>query len=248
MQAQAIIEALKRAQQSGISITTETLDDYGLGGVECEKCGNTGTIIIKYPNEMLYAKECECMNKRRYLKRLRESGLADIFPRYTFERYETPDPARKKAKQKALAYCDADPAWFYISGKSGSGKSHLCAAICGRLIEKQEVYYMSWRDESVKLKAEVMDTERYEKHIKKLKTVSCLYIDDFLKGSDSDADIRLAFEILNARYSNTKLRTIISSEWDIKKVLERDEALGGRIYERSRGYLLQAPDDNWRLR
>lgn len=188
------------------------------------------------------------MNKRRYLKRLRESGLADIFPRYTFEKYETPDTVRKKAKEKALLYCEADPAWFYVSGRSGSGKSHLCAAICSRLIEKQEVYYMSWRDESVKLKAEVMDTEQYEKHIKKLKTVSCLYIDDFLKGSESDADIRLAFEILNARYANTKLRTVISSEWDIKDVLERDEALGGRIYERSRGYLLQAPDDNWRLR
>lgn len=188
------------------------------------------------------------MNKRRYLKRLRESGLSDIFPRYTFEKYETPDAVRKKNKEKALAFCNSDPAWFYISGKSGSGKSHLCTAICGRLIERMEVYFMSWRDESVKLKAEVMDSDRYEKHIKKLKTVECLYIDDFLKSSDTDADIRLAFEILNARYSNTKLRTIISSEWDVKDVLERDEALGGRIYERSRGYLLQAPNENWRLR
>ena len=68
-----------------MSITIKTLDDYGLGGVDCAKCDNTGAIITTRADGSLYARECECMKKRRSLKRIRESGLADLFPRYTFE-------------------------------------------------------------------------------------------------------------------------------------------------------------------
>jgi len=187
------------------------------------------------------------MNKRRSLRRIKNSGLADVLPRYTFESYKTTNEAQKKVKAKALEYCESSPCWFYLSGGSGSGKSHICTAICSKFIESREVYYMSWRDESVALKRELND-EAYEKHISKLKKVSVLYIDDFLKLSDSDADLRLAFEILNARYNDSKLRTIISSEKSIEEILSKDEALGGRIYERARGFILQAPKENWRMR
>ena len=80
-----------------------------------------------------------------------------------------------------------------------------------------------------------------------LKKTEVLYIDDFLKGGDTDADIRLAYEILNSRYNDRGLRTILSSEMTPEKLLRRDEALGGRIYERARGYVLQAPQGNRRL-
>lgn len=234
-------------QKSGISITTESLADYGLDNVDCEKCGNTGVLVTRQPDGTTYARECDCMNKRRSLRRIKNSGIADSLERYTFESYKTENDAQRKVKSKALEYCSSSPCWFYLSGCSGSGKTHICTAICSILIDRHEVYYMSWRDESVALKREVND-EAYEKHISKLKRVNVLYIDDFLKGSASDADIRLAFEIMNARYNDTKLRTIISSERDIKEVLSIDEALGGRIYERARGFILQAPNANWRLK
>ena len=40
-----------------------------------------------------------------------------------------------------------------------------------------------------------------------------------------------AFEILNYRYNNKKLITIISTEQSIDNIIEFDEALGSRIYE-----------------
>lgn len=189
------------------------------------------------------------MAKRRSLRRIRKSGMGDMFLRYTFENYETPDQARQKIKAKAEAFCESDTGWLFIAGRSGSGKTHICTAICAQMIDAgKEVYYMSWRDDSTALKANVTDAEEYEQQIRKLKSVDVLYIDDFLKGSATDADIRLAFEILNSRYIDSRLRTIISSEMDIKELLSRDEALGGRIYERSRGYVLCPPNENWRLR
>ena len=240
---------LRQAQTSGQAsdMTIETLNDYDLGGVDCPKCNNSGQISY-YRDGILYSHECECMDKRRSLRRIRNSGMTDLLSRYTFDSYKTPDENRLRIKISAERFAEEDSGWFYIAGQSGSGKTHICTAICNRLIERnRNVYYMAWRDESRSLKAN-MNSDEIEEPLNRLKKVAVLYIDDFFKGGISDPDIRLAFEILNARYNDSKLRTIISTEIDIKKLLEIDEALGGRVYERSRGHMFQAPKENWRLR
>jgi DNA replication protein DnaC len=74
-----------------------------------------------------------------------------------------------------------------------------------------------------------------------LKEVDLLYLDDFLKitaGKEpSAADIRIAHELLNHRYVARK-RTIISSERYLNEIIDIDQATGGRIAERARGYTL----------
>lgn len=225
----------------------ETLDDYGLGGVDCPICHNTGHLLYR-KDGCTYTKECECMAKRRFLRRVRKSGMDDMLSRYSFETYETPDKSRAAIKQSAERYCTERGGWFYIAGQSGSGKTHICTAICSSLIDKGcDVYYMAWRDESRQLKA-IMNTEELDAKMDYLKRVKALYIDDFFKGGVNDADVRLAFEIINARYNDTRLRTIISSELTLEDILNIDEALGSRIIERSRGYQGIAPKENWRLR
>lgn len=255
MDAKAIIQTVGHGAE--ISVTTETLSEYGLGGVDCPKCGNTGRIIRKGPGLLeLHVTECECMNKRRSLRAIRNSGMADMLARYTLESYLTPDKKRAEIKQAALDFLRAEEGWFFIDGRSGSGKTHICTAICGAFIETgKRVTYMLWRDESVKLKSGITERTWYEERIEKLKTVPVLYIDDFWKSKRVDGkvkvtegDVNLAFEILNARYNDTKLRTLISSELTLDEIVGIDEAIGGRIYERSRGFVKAAPDDNWRLR
>lgn len=226
---------------------TESLSDFDLGGVDCPICHNTGMLLYR-KNGQEYAKECECMNKRRFLKRIRSSGIEDMLTRYTFETYVADDTQRQKIKEIAEAYCKADSGWLFIAGKSGSGKTHICTAVCSRFIERGvDVYYMAWRDESRQLKA-MMNTEELNERLDRLKKVKVLYIDDFLKGGCNDADIRLAFEIINYRYNNTRLRTIISTEASIETLIGIDEAMGSRIKERSRGFICKAPKENWRLR
>lgn len=228
----------------------ETLDDFDLGGIDCERCGNTGQILEKGPKLLeLHVYECPCMNTRRSLRSLRKAGMDDMARRYTLNSYETPTPKHKSIKAAAERYISSDTGWFFIAGQSGSGKTHICTAVCTKLMEKNsEIYFMPWRDESTLLKNGITDREWYEAKIKRLKNVPVLYIDDFLKGGASDADRRLAFEILNGRYNNALLRTVISSEMSLEKIMEWDEAIGGRIYERSRGFTVEAPSDNWRLR
>lgn len=248
MDVQAILQKARADSGTFVGTTSEgNLKECGLDGVDCPICHNRGT-LLRIEDGMLFTRECECMAKRRSIRRIRQSNMEDMLRRYTFDSYETPDDSRRQIKSAALDFANSNSGWFYIAGQSGSGKTHICTAICSRLIDRgKEVYYMRWRDESRQLKG-MLNTEEIEKPLEKLKRVPVLYIDDFFKGGANDADVRMAFEILNARYNDTRLRTVISSEYPIRQLLNIDEALGGRIWERSNGYRIQAPKENWRLR
>jgi DNA replication protein DnaC len=228
----------------------EKLEDFDLGGVDCPLCGNTGHLVEKGEELLeIHVKECPCMKTRRSLRSLRKAGMEDMAKRYTFDNYQADTPKRKSIKETAQRFAESDEGWFYIAGQSGSGKTHICTAICTKIMERNsEITFMPWRDDSTAIKTGITDREWYESKIQKLKQTPVLYIDDFLKGGCSEADKRLAFEILNARYNDTRLRTIISSELTLDRVLAEDEATGGRIYERSRGFVVMAPEENWRLR
>jgi DNA replication protein DnaC len=189
------------------------------------------------------------MAKRVSIRNLERSGLKDQILRYTFKNYVDDTMERKQVKYAAEDFCRNDKGWFFISGKSGSGKTHICTAICSRLMDNgKAVRYMRWRDDSIMLKALTTEGEEYQRMIQPFKSVPVLYIDDFLKGGHTEADIRLAFEILNSRYNDSALRTVISSELSLFEILGLDEATGGRIYERAKGFVIESPRENWRLK
>ena len=219
-----------------------------LGELDCPKCRNKGWVAYNDGDSIAYEK-CDCMPHRAALKRIRKSGLSALLEDYRLDNYETPEPWQESALAKARQYTENPGAhWLYIFGPPGTGKSHLCTGICGALLETgQGVRYMLWRDESRDLKAIVNDSAAYNTVMYDLKSADILYIDDFLKGGTGDADKRLAFELLNSRY-NSRRPTLISSELSINNVLDWDEAIGSRIYERAKGYVIHANGQNWRLR
>ncbi len=238
-------------------------------GYECSVCKNKGFIAeVQYNEQFRYHYEvvvpCKCHKIRNAIQRLNRSGLKDAVKRYTFDKYQTPEPWQVKVKETAMRFCnDDDHTWFYIAGNSGSGKSHICTAIAVHYIRQGlDTHYMLWRDEIMRLKASVTEPEVYSKHIKTLKEVPVLYIDDFFKngkGSDGKsvpptaADVNAAFEIINYRYNTPQLITIISSERTLAELMDIDEATAGRIVERAKegGYCLNMKRDssrNWRLR
>ena len=221
---------------------TGSLDD-------CPICHGKGYVAREDAQGGLICSECECMVRKRTLKRIERSGLSGLLTEYTFDAYQTPEPWQQRAKDMALDYLRSGNAWFYVAGTPGSGKTHLCTAICGKLIDEgREVRYMLWRREAPRLKALVNERDEYEKLMGEYRAAQVLYIDDFLKGALTDADLNLAFELLNDRYNARNTMTIISSELPVEKVIERDEAIGSRIYQRSRGYCITTPGANWRLK
>lgn len=229
----------------------------------CDICHNKGLIMKAYQQESglwsTACRECKCMDVRRSIKKMNRSGLKNIIRDYTFSKFAVVDPWQQTLKEAAEAYAQKPEGWFFIGGQSGAGKTHLCTAICREfLLAGTSVKYMLWRDDIVKLKNALGEPAQYDALMTEYKTVEVLYIDDLFKtgkGADgakqrpTSADINIAFEILNFRYNNPKLLTIISSECTINDILDIDEATGGRIFERSKAFSLK-PDKakNYRLK
>lgn len=218
-------------------------------GDDCPICKNKGYVAVETENGIA-CRECECMTNRRNSRRLAASGLEDMVSEYSLDKYLTPNQWQIRAKELALAYLDEpDGKWFMVSGTPGTGKTHLCSAICAELMRKsKDAKYMLWRDEAPRLKGLVNERAEYDALISVIKKADVLYIDDFFKGTVTAADVNLAFEIINARYNARRKKTIISSEKDINDIIQIDEALGSRIYERSKGYCIKTPSQNWRLK
>ena len=271
----AILSESERLQREVDYFNKQPGDLNGYKGCiyDCETCKNKGEIAVIqycdfYKSDVFAIAICKCMTIRESMHRIKKSGLAGLIDKCTFENFNVTDDWQRKAKLTAQTFAANVPqsqsAWLYIGGQVGSGKTHLCAAVTSKYLhEGKSARYMLWRDDSVELKAVVNDDEEYEKLIKPLKTVDVLYIDDLFKaGKDfktvktgqyerpTAADIKLAFEILNYRYNNPHLVTIISSELSIADILDFDEAIGSRIYERSKGYRVEIGHDqirNYRL-
>ena len=225
-----------------------------LTGYDCPLCKNRGCIAEVRHNAVTMVR-CSCMDARNSIQRAEASGLKDLLQIYTLDRFQTVEPWQAAAKRTAEKYLQEQKGWFVMSGAVGSGKSHLCVAICGELLKQgRSVQYLMWRDQIRALKSYDGDMDERSDQLRKYKTADVLYIDDFLKCGKNEvptkADTDVALEILMARYNQTDKLTVISTERSISELLELDEALGSRIYERSKGFCLRntGTDKNWRLR
>ena len=238
-------------------------------GYDCPVCRNKGWIMEAHQAEQLqywacFVHHCPCGNIRKSIGDRKRSGLNKV-RKYTFDNYKTGETWQENVKKTALRFCgdlDRRP-WFFIGGQSGAGKTHICTAITDFCIDQQfRAHYMVWRDESTRIKGLQTDQAKYQEKMTMLKTVPVLYIDDIFKGSKdesgkftrpSNADVTLAFEIINSRYNNQDLITIISSERTILEMDEIDSAVAGRIAERASegGYIINLNRDqkkNYRMR
>ena len=244
-----------RHNPDGAQVNTSTikhpqsaiLREAGLDNVDCEKCDNTGQIPWMDENQIMHCRECECMKRRRSIRRLENSGLKKMVQKYSFDNYQTPNAEYIKIKAKAKEFVHTPAEWFFICGKPGSGKTHVCTAICSSLLDAGwSLRYFLWRTDAAELKAMNTEREAYKKAMNKLRNAPVLYVDDLFKGSISEGDVNLAFSILNDRYNSSGKKTIISTELTINEISKIDDAIAGRIVERSKGFFLKAPDVNWR--
>jgi len=235
-------------------------------GYNCNICKNKGTIakLLDF-GDGTYSHcfaDCKCVETRNSIMRMKRSGLKDIIKDYTFDKFIASEPWQKTIKESAMEYAENPSGWFALCGQSGAGKTHICTAICRKfLLSGKKVVYMLWRDEIVRIKEAAKGSDENDdlrKLMDKYKTAEVLYIDDLFKtGRSADntmpkptpADINYAFEIINYRYNNPSLLTIISSELTEDELLDIDEAIGGRIYERATTFTIgKSRDRNYRIK
>lgn len=228
-------------------------------GVECRKCKNRGYIAFVDPEDPTYhfLAECECMEQRRAIREMEKSGISDTIKRYTFENFKAETETQKQMLKTAKEFLSNPKGrWLYIGGQVGVGKTHICSAVVGELLKMgYAARYIRWRDEVQQAKRLINDNEKYGKMIDGWKRVQVLYIDDLFKGNSQtgtvkDADTNIAMEILDYRYHKKDLITILSGEKSLGYLMQIDEAVGSRIYERCKNgtsvYIEPAKGKNYR--
>lgn len=217
-----------------------------LDGYDCKICKNKGYIGIEINGQMAM-RPCKCIPVRTAIRLMSQSGIKT---EYTLKDFTVKALWQRNMVDTAKKFLeDTEGNWFYAGGQVGSGKTMICTAIINELLKRLiPCKYMLWRDEVVRLKANVNEAEEYRELIEPLKTMQVLYIDDFFKTEKgkqpTQADINLAFEIINYRYNDPKLVTIISCERDVTELLDIDEAVGSRIYQRTKKYNISVSADN----
>ena len=213
-------------------------------GINCNKCLNRGRFeYLDGETGNIITRECECMKKRNSVLFMQKSGLGNLLEK-SFENFRAEEPWQTSAKQAAIIYTQqVTERWLYMSGVHGCGKTHLCTAVCKALMNQgRNVKYLLWTDISQKLDALKFRYDEYENYLQEIRNTDVLYIDDFLKNSDSGREyneIKKAYVIINARYYADK-KTIISSEIPLKDYYSSDGAAAGRIREKSTNIAIQS--------
>lgn len=226
-----------------------------LKGYDCEKCRNKG-VIFEMRDGYEYMVECQCMEVRRGVWRMENSGLMDVIEMYRLDNFITETNHHKNMKALAEDFIDKEDGWFFVGGQVGAGKTHICTAICSELMKQgKSVRYIIWPEEVTRLKSIKMNDEEYAAAMHDLKRFDVLYIDDFFKKQEGTvptaADVDIAFELLNSLYLQKEKRVIISCERTVQEITEViDQGLGSRIFKKCGPYRLAIGKDmrkNYRL-
>lgn len=219
-----------------------------LPGDSCPKCLNKGR-VLRPVFEKLYddfaatSFRCNCMPARLAKQRLLLSGIGPMLMKCTLDNFDTSlDYWQNSMKADAAKFVTMAHSgyWFYIGGDAGSGKSHLCAGIMQELLAlEMACTWMDWVDDSTRA-ISGWRTE-YDAALDPWRRAPVLIIDDFLKPIKSERNknnlpkedsLKLAYSIVNYRYNNPKLVTIISSEHNLETLVGFDKAMASRIEHR----------------
>lgn len=185
--------------------------------------------------EEAFAEEQMRFQVNRMNTLLKRSGLEMAIQTKTFDSFKVETEWQKKMKDKVMRWVNNPSGWILISGQSGCGKTHICTAAAGELLRRgKELLYMLWRQDSFKMSRYTDDAEKARREYSR---ANFLYIDDLFKGGGNENEIRMAFEILDARYRE-KLPTIISTEFTLDEIESIDTGIHGRITEMCRGNMV----------
>lgn len=233
------------AKSAGPSSTSKWSNPYS----DCEICGGDGYTHEVMDDGSIRTRPCFCRIERQNLARIKRSGLEKLIRDYRMDNFlpDTADARRMhEMAGRYISSADTDgEGWMYVGGAVGSGKTHMCTAVCAELMRRgKQVIYMEWLPVSREIKALITEEEAGS-ILGRYIDAEVLYIDDLFKMRHKDggiprpteSDVRIAFEILNGRYVR-RAPTIITSEWYMQELLDIDEGTFSRLYQMARDYTL----------
>lgn len=244
---------LTQYQVDGLNEASGDLQD----GFDCPICRNKGCTFYADENGSIHSIECQCMGRRKAIRAVKSSGADTLLQKHTFANYTHSTAWQDNIYRKALQFAEKDSGTWFIGGQIGCGKTSISIAILNRLLERSKnCRYYVW-DSLYKNINNLMinDDYAYQKKIQELSNIEVLYLDDFIRTTYTEAEIKTAFEIINNRYmanlGGKHLITLISSQRTMLELMSVDEAIASRICEIGVQYVTSIDKDeakNWRMK
>ncbi len=234
----------KRANSDSLeaaSVATPVIPE-GVGGPICKICGGAGFVRRERPVDhprFGKAEACDCvLDEAEDVRRSRLERISNIgaLARFTFASLDVGGrDGGNKAFEVACGIAKkfaAEPGgWLVLSGASGSGKTHLAAAIANeRIAQGGAVLYMDVPDLLDHLRASYdagAEELGYEQLIEQVKTTPLLVLDDIDAAPGTPWAKEKLFQVVNHRY-NATLPTVFTCS---KRAEAIDERLGTRLLD-----------------
>lgn len=177
------------------------------------------------------------MRRERHREALRlQAGVPKRFAEKTLETFE----AKTDGQIKALNACkklvegvrEGSSANLILSGKPGTGKTHLSCGIVNELFENHKVRRIDWPDLIRKIRATwARDSDLTEEQVLDFYgSLELLILEEVGTGTGSDDEKARVFQVINRRYE-AMLPTVIVTNLSVR---ELSDELGERVIDRLR--------------
>ncbi len=204
---------------------------------------------------------CRCVQNEwedQRTDRLKRYSNLGPLTRLTFDNLlshgRSPDPGNQrlfsKAFETAKAYADNPRGWLVLTGSSGSGKTHLAAAVANHCIDRGlRVYFMIVPDLLDHLRATFAPNSQvsYDELFELVRNAPLLVLDDLGVQSSTPWATEKLFQVLNHRF-NSQLPTVITTNVPLEQLEENlqsrltDPALSTVLDVERRSSVLNAMD------
>lgn len=208
----------------------------------CPRCQGAGWVSKRVPvghPDFGQAFPCQCQRGRdpeSRLAALRRYSNLGALGRITFAATNSqgclPDPASRQlfaqALEESIKFAENPSGWLVFTGPTGSGKTHLAAAIANRCIEREQtVFFMVVADLLDHLRATYSpDSEvTYDELFDQVRNVPVLVLDDLTTLSATPWAQEKLYQVFNHRI-NAALPTVITVRGPLDRL---DEGLRARL-------------------
>lgn len=216
----AAIEA--RRAEPGYTPEPPTRKQPADGMPDCPDCGNEEFVqVVTELGNVAYQQCPKCQQARKMLtvKRMAAaySSANGIALTQNFNNYIPRDATTKAALMAARGLAEENsPLWFYVYGRPGNGKSHLCAAVYNATLAKATAAIFITAPDLFSWLRAAFDEDRnsqgdnFTRRMALVKGVQVLILDDLGAERPTDWSNQTLYEIIDHRYRN-RMPTMLSS-------------------------------------